>query len=140
MPMNRGLLLAIAWLLCACNGSPSISEQIEDRVSADDAHLDLAAVGPKDWDRMCVLGPYTNNERAQEILGFRWDSEARTSISSSDAINVLVFIRGDEIVAYDDVMRSKADFADLDPPCLRRSSAVLVRKSEGPGWPSFVAQ
>jgi hypothetical protein len=139
--MNRSLIpLAIAWLLCACNGSPSVSEQIEGRLSSEDARLDLTTVGPKDWERVCVLGPYTNNQRAEEILEFHWDSEAQTSISSSDVINVLVFIRGNDVVAYDDVLRSKADFADLDPPCLPRSSAVLVRKSGGSGWPSFVAQ
>lgn len=139
--MSRALLpFMIASLLCACNGAPDISEQIEDRVKADDARLDLATLGPKDWERMCVLGPYTNNQRANEILGFHWDAEGYTSIYSSDAINVLIFMRGNEVVAYDEVLRSKADFADLDPPCVARTTAILVRTSGGAGWSSFVAR
>ena len=102
--------------------------------------LDLGVVGPPSLERMCVLGPYSDNRRANQILGFDWDAEGHTVISSSDAINVLVFIRGNEVLAYDDVLRSRADFADLDPPCVTRSTSVLVRNPGSSGWQSFVVQ
>ena len=50
------------------------------------AQIDLSVVGPASWERVCVLSPYTTNQTAEQILGFRWDAESKTSIAGSDEI------------------------------------------------------
>jgi hypothetical protein len=70
MPMDNRIIPSIfACLLCACS-EPPISKQIADRFDSGASESDLASVGPDGWERVCVLGPYTNNEQAEEILGF----------------------------------------------------------------------
>jgi hypothetical protein len=139
MFMSRSIVsLVIVFLLAACNGAVDISEQIERQASSESIRLDLASVGPQGWERMCVLGPYASNETAKETLGFYWDSEGLTALSSSDLINALVFVRGNEVLAYGEVFRAKADFLSLQPSCISRSNPILVRKSSGSEWSSFV--
>jgi hypothetical protein len=85
-------------------------------------------VGPGDWDRVCVLGPYSGNETAQIVLGFAWDAEAKTSIALDDGINVLVFTSGKSVVAYSQHPRNKGDFASIASTCSSRQEARLARQ------------
>ena len=94
----------------------------------------MALVGPSAWERVCVLGPYTNNERTEKILGFKWDSEAKTSIGGNDGINVLAFVQGSQVIAYTEHPRSKGDFSKIEPKCLTRDQAIVVRQSGDDGW------
>ena len=81
-PMNKRPITSatLLFLVSACAGSRNeISAQIEAQFNArPTAPVNLALVGPAAWERVCVLGPYTNNERTQKTLGFKWDSEAHT--------------------------------------------------------------
>ena len=90
--------------------------------------IDLSKIGPESWDRICVLTPYSINKDAEMALGFPWDAEANTSIAMSDAVNVLVFARGQGVVAYTEHPRNKGDFSRVDPSCMIRSRAKLVRR------------
>lgn len=123
-------------LLWGCaSGDSAISAQIEALLKANpSAPVNLAQIGPSSWERVCVLTPYTNNERAQQVLGVKWDAESRTSIAANDGINVLVFIQDQEIVAYTEYPRGKGDFSKLQPPCLLREQAVVVREQTSDGW------
>ena len=128
-------------LLCgACSSGSDISGQIESQFKASEAApINLALVVPASWERVCVLGPYTDNLRTEQVLGFKWDSEAKTSIAASDGINVLVFVQGKEVVAYSEHPRSKGDFSQLQPRCLPRSLATVTRKVGSGGWVYLVA-
>ena len=104
--------------------SPRLSRRVAD---VERPVIDLAEVVPGDWDRVCVLAPYTNNEQAEHVLGFAWDVERHTDIASSDGEVVLVFIRGQSVVDYTEHDRVHGDLAQLTPPCLLRSAARLIR-------------
>ncbi|MGZ8152431.1 MAG: hypothetical protein ACXW0Q_06170, partial [Methylovulum sp.] len=104
------------------------------------ASVNLALVGPSSWDRVCVLGPYTTNERTEHLLGFKWDSEAETSIAENDGINVLVFVQGREVVAYTEHPRNKGDFSKLQPQCLDRAQSIVVRDQGPDGWIFLVSR
>jgi hypothetical protein len=135
-------LFAIACLcLGACsNPSPDISEQIAQAfIRNDGAPIDLALFGPPSWERICVLGPYTSNDGAEAILGFRWNSESKTSIGANDGVTVLVFVRGDEVLAYAEHPRSKGDFIHMKPSCLPRSHAKVARRAKLNGWVFLLA-
>lgn len=129
---TRVLPVFLLSLVTACSGASSeISSQIEAQFNASaTAPINLALVGPSTWERVCVLGPYTMNERAEKLLGFKWDATGKTSIGSNDGINVLVFVQGSEVIAYTEYPRNKGDFLHLFPRCLPRERATVVRETD----------
>src|SRR5262249_51840729 len=114
--MNR-TLVAVSFALAACTGgSADISASLAKKVSEGrNAVIDLSQLGPPSWQRVCVLQPYTNNDRAALVLGFKWDAESKTRIATHDGINVLVFVRGTEVVAYTEHPRNVGDLSKLEP-------------------------
>ena len=127
-------------LLGCSSGSSPISKQIAVQLEASKtAPIDLSLVGPASWERVCVLSPYTTNQTAEQVLGFRWDAESKTSIAGSDGINVLVFVQKQQVVAYTEHPRNKGDFSKLQPRCLPRSQATVKREPAAGGWVYLVA-
>ena len=139
--MIKNLLVIIGFLLISgCSRSNTdISVQIEKLFgNSSTAPIDLSLVGPSSWERVCVLPPYTDNEQAERILGFKWNADHITSIRDSDAINVLVFIQGKTVIAFTEHRRVKGDFSKLVPRCLPRERSTVVRKVDtdprSKGW------
>lgn len=81
-----------------------------------------------------MLSPYTTNKAAEQVLGFGWDAETKTSISGNDGISVLVFVQNQQVVAYAEHPRNKGDFSKLHPRCLLRSQATVKRELGSGGW------
>lgn len=71
------------------------------------------------WDKMCILGPYTDNQRAKTVLGIDWNIEDRSEIKYSDAINSLVFLYQGKVNHVVDLKRGIIDFKNLDL-CIER--------------------
>nr|WP_315489767.1 hypothetical protein [uncultured Rhodoferax sp.] len=129
---TRTLITLVCFLLPACSRiNTDISTKIEAEFNASQtAPIDLTVVLPTPWDRVCVLAPYRDNEQTEKILGFKWNSDSKTSIRGNDGINVLVFIQGSEVVAYTEHRRDKGDFSRMLPSCLMRDQAMVVRQTE----------
>lgn len=142
---KRTLILIALSLLTACTmNNRDISARIEAQFNASQTEpINLASFGPTSWERVCILPPYTDNKQAEEILGFKWNSDFKTSIKGSDGINVLVFVRGSEVVAYTEHPRNKGDFSRMKPRCLAKERATVYRlKDPDPrngGWVFLVA-
>jgi hypothetical protein len=138
----KSLSITFALCLVACTtGSPEISAQLARQVATPESGpIDLAQLGSPSWQRVCVLTPYTTNQQAELVLGFKWNAEGKTSIASNDGVNVLVFVEGTEVVAYAEHPRDRGDLSGLDPRCLTRSNAKLVRRVGTRGWVYLVAQ
>jgi len=119
---------ALAAALLGCQ-SARISSAIQ-RELATKGTVDLSIAVPGEWQRVCVLGPYSNNETASQTLGFAWNVESRSSIRSSDGISVLAFVEGNEVVAYAEHERRFGDFAGLSGRCFVRARAKFA-KAEG---------
>jgi len=113
--------------LAGCSDGHRISATVAEQFDRGDS-IDLSQVGPATWDRVCVLGPYSINKDAEAALGFPWDAEANTSIAMSDGVNVLVFAHEQRVVAYTEHPRNKGDFSRVNPSCMIRSRAKLVRR------------
>ena len=128
-------------LLFACSrGDSAIRDQITAQFDASrTAPIDLSVVGPASWERVCVLSPYTTNQTAERVLGFKWDAESKTSIAGSDGINVLVFVQDQQVVGYTEHPRNKGDFSKLQPRCLPRSQATVRREPNAGNWVYLVA-
>jgi hypothetical protein len=129
-------------LLSACtNGDKSISQQLTTEFDAStSAPINLAKLGPPNWDKVCVLGPYIPNKETEKVLGFKWDVEQKSSIAQNDNINLLVFVKGQEVLAYSEHPRNKGDFSKLQSRCLLRKQSTLLRKSDPDGVIQFTAQ
>jgi hypothetical protein len=136
--MNKFTITSTILLIfvTACSHeSNEISAQIESQFKVSStAPINLALVGPSSWELVCVLGPYTNNEGAEKVLGFKWDAEGKTSIAGSDGVNVLAFIKNHDVIAFTEHPRNIGDFSKLDSQCLARAQATLVRESGSDNW------
>jgi hypothetical protein len=130
------LISVAAALLSACSkGDSSISAAIADQFGRKTVNvIDLSVVGPSGWDRACILTPYTSNVETEKVLGFKWDSDTKTSIGGSDGINVVVFLRGQEVLAFTEHPRYKGDFSGVDSRCVSRERAKFVRIAGEDGW------
>lgn len=124
---------------CSSSSSPIRAKITAQFEASNTAPIDLSVVGPASWKRICVLSPYTTNQTAEKVLGFRWDAESKTSIAGSDGVNVLVFVQNQQVVAYAEHPRNKGDFSKLEPRCLLRSQATVRREAGADGWVYLVA-
>ena len=130
---TRTVLIVVFLFLSACaDRNNQINAQIEAQLHAKPlGPLNLALVGPSSWERVCILGPYTTNEHAEKVLGFKWDATGKTSIGGNDGINVLVFAKGHQVIAYTEYPRNKGDFSKMTPRCLNRNRATLIQSRDG---------
>lgn len=130
------LALAASTVATSCMKSDStVVNRLSALVKADDSQdIDLANIGPSSWNKVCVLRPYTDNKRAQQILGFYWNAALRTSILTSDGINVLVFVKDEAVVAFSEYPRSLGDFSKFPAKCLPRNAAKVSRQAGTGGW------
>jgi len=123
----RSALALIILLMAGCTSR--ISADIAEQVARNGSErLDLGKVGSAEWERVCFFGPYMNDEEASKVLGFSWDLP--TGIASSfvsESINVLVFLKGQSVVAYTEHKRSEQDFWRLNGKCFSRDKAIFVR-------------
>jgi hypothetical protein len=128
MPLDRKILIAVSLLAAGCTGSSDISKEIARQTAmSGEARVDLRTVAGPEWERVCFLGPYSGTEQAEKTLGFPWNVESRTPISGSDGINVLIFVRAQEVVDYTEHSRHQ-DFWRLSGQCFDRDKAVFVNK------------
>jgi hypothetical protein len=75
--------------------------------------VNFALLGPGDWQRLYIFGPYTPYERIHEALGFHWPDAERTSIEYNDGVNLVVFVKGGEVVGWLEHPRGRGDLVDV---------------------------
>ena len=126
------VLAAIVGAAAGCSeADPAISVSIagQFRRSAG-GNVDLVEANPGEWDRVCVLGPYSDNAAAKRTLGFDWDVEGRTPIRRNDGIAVLLFVRGKEVTEHIEHPRNLGDFVPNSGKCIARANARFYQASE----------
>lgn len=60
----------------------------------------LANAVPVPWEAVYIFGPYTSSEAIDRILGFQWDSPAKTWLEGTKGYDLLVFVSGKRVVRY----------------------------------------
>ena len=139
--MNRrfSALLGLAVLLASCSSQDrGISDRIRTQIRASKTGpLDLGPVGPQGWERVCIFGPYSTKKEVEQDLGFKWDFDSKSSASVDDGINLIVFVRGNEVLGHVDHPRRDGDFDSDKTPCTVRTRAVLPRGARSDGVPLF---
>ena len=133
--LGRAAALALLGALGACSGADAfLDAQLEHQLGkAGATTLDLGLVGPANWTRACVLGPYSTDARARELLGFDWAVEGRSDVTRRDDRFLLVFTDGRQVLGYVERQRAAGDFTTLQPPCVERAAArlALVPRTDG---------
>ena len=139
--MKNTIAVLCLVIVASCGfGRSEISNELETQLKSNNwERVDLSKVGGPVWRRVCVFGPYSDNIRAEQTLGFKWDLEKKTSVFSSDGVNVLAFVKGKDVIAYIEHPRNLGDFAKSSGQCFDRGNAVLVRdKARKDKWVSLV--
>lgn len=130
--MKRALLLLIVGLLVtACSSRDlTLSERISALYRSQEPVLDLSVAEPSAWDRVCVFSPYSTSDlHGRRTLGFSWDMDHLTLISSNEGISLLVFASGQHVVAFAEHPRVEGDFAHLGGRCFVRDRAKFQRET-----------
>ena len=134
MKLRATLLLTCALLGCTagCSESESgIAVSIAGQFRrTNGATIDLVAANPQAWDRVCMLGPYSDNAAAKKALGFDWDVESRTAISSNDGIALLLFAQGQQVIEIVEHPRNLGDFSTLTGQCFPRARARFYQNTQ----------
>lgn len=88
------------------------------------------------WDTVCIFGPYTSKDKAEQILKFEWNIEERSEIHFSDSINALVFLYQGSVNQVVDLKRGIADFKNQDT-CISREKAIFELEIDPNGLKSL---
>jgi hypothetical protein len=138
MRMGDALFVLMLSALYGCRSQDS-AEIAHNFISSERRAVDLSAAVPGNWDRVCVLGPYANNHKAAQTLGFPWPAETYSDIHQNDGISVLVFVRGNAVVKHVEHTRGSGDFSTLSGRCFPKDRAKFVQVIRpGNGWPRLV--
>ncbi len=108
-------------LLTGC--SPSL---LPLSLEVENGHVDLAQQVSGEWDRVCILTPYTTDEQAVKLTGLDKRDIGDTGIVSSDGFNVLVFLNGTSLHGLYQVNREKVEFNLTAPWCFSKAQSYLV--------------
>ena len=103
--LARHLAILFALLsLAGCDGgrgqAPSVQARLEAAVASGSKSFDFAADPAFAWDRMYVFGCYSNRAAVEQALGCLWPEFGKTTIDSSDAVVLLVFVDSGKVVGW----------------------------------------
>lgn len=138
--MKVWIVLGILIALAACDSpTPEISEEITRQFrSKGRTMVNLAKVVPGTWDTVCILGPYSTSQHVFDTLGFAWPIETKSSISTSDGITLLLFVKNKKVIELVEHPRLDADFANLSRQCFAREQATFHHQTNPKkGWPGL---
>lgn len=140
---SRLWVLGVVALVCGCGPSPSpASEEITRQFqSSGRTFVNLGEAVPGDWEKVCMFGPYSDNKAAKKSLGFSWNLEKHSSISSNGEVALLVFIKGQKVLDYVEHSRKDGDFTNLSRKCFQRDHSTFYHQTNPKkGWPGLFPQ
>jgi len=120
----------LGFLLGACSSTPDLSSEIEIEFEKSGwKEIDLNKVTNFEWDRVCIVGPYSQQEHQDNIFGFH--SELLSS--GNDGESVLAFITNNKVVKHVTHPRNKGDFLGSVSKCPENGKAVFIRDPKEKG-------
>lgn len=141
--MNVRLKLLLLLILSACDSPPSnMTEELTHQFhSSGRTFVNLANVVQDAWDKVCILGPYSTSKHAYDTLGFAWPVEEKSTISTSDHIALLLFVKNQTVLEFVEHPRRDGDFANLSLQCFKREEAIFHHLTNPQkGWPGLFPQ
>jgi hypothetical protein len=132
--MNRYLFLLIVLLISSCSEFQDAPKRV---FKISQSFVDLSLEVDGDWERICIIPPYSSNGIVSKLLGFKFDVESKSSIDVLDGITLLVVINKNKVVKYFDVPRNNIDFSSLDLGCYKNGNAKFSLIKDQNGWVSL---
>ena len=130
-------LIAFAVLSSACSIEESVSRSIATAVEkGPGTRLVLAEHTEFGWDKVCILGPYTPDDKVDSLTGIQGAAARAHDIRESDGINALMFISEGRIAASVAHPRNRGDFGpDVVGKCYSKEQAhFAVRVPPAGSW------
>lgn len=124
--MKTVAILGLLALLSGCFSETTSAPTLN--LSYADTPIDLAKHVNGDWQKVCILGPYSDNELVQEVVGFSWPLESLSSVWANDGVSLLIFIKDEFVQSHFEVSRGKYDFNSLDEQCIDKSDAIFTKE------------
>ncbi len=103
----------------------------EVRLLVFDGQVDLSPLSD-DWETLCILGPYADNNTAKDVTGIAIDIERRSRSIKYDTFALLVTIDDQERYRLFDVARHPSDFTNLHATCWPDGTVFFVDR--GASW------
>lgn len=109
------ILFLIVILLAGCNNNLAISDEfVENRIDSfimneERTVIDINSLTDFSWDKAYIFIPYTSSEEITEKINFKW--KYSKSIEYRDDINLIVFVKGKNVVSYIELLRKYGDFS-----------------------------
>lgn len=114
-------------LACGPTRDPGLEREILQ--TPEGAVLDLSQLVRREWDRLCIVTPYSTPDRAQQITGATWSGFDRSGIQHRDDVYLLAFIR-DMRVIHSALVSRRLDFSVTDITCFPADSAKFEFRSD----------
>lgn len=96
--------------------------------------INLDSVTQRDWDRVCIILPYTTDEYATEILGVDFSVMENSGIAVDEGITLLVLMLDKKVIHYFETPRNNVDFSSLGAGCIPKGSAKFRVKTIENDW------
>jgi len=116
-------LLSYIFIILLCVSCSEFEQAKIRTFERSDGRLNLANELNGDWDKVCFITPYMDNETAKNIIGFYFDVEAVSGITDLDSITLLVTIKQNQLIEYVEIPRNNIDLSSLDAHCYLREQA-----------------
>ena len=129
--------LVLASLSAACGSESSVNESLAAAVEKGPGTcLVLAEHSRFPWDKVCILGPYTPDDKVDSLTGIQGAAAQAHDIRSNDGINVILFVRDGQMAASVAHARNRGDFGpELVGKCYARDQAnFIVRVPPANSW------
>lgn len=73
--------------------------------------VDFKEIAPFDWDKVYIFTPYTPAKWLEEEHGFKWNHSEVRKIEIRDDIDLIVFVKNDQVIGYVRHARSNGIYA-----------------------------
>ena len=122
--MKNIIPIFLASLLLSCN-SPNndLIISIENELLLNNGKsINLSKVTNFEWERVCVINPYSLQENQDKILGFK----TQLLVTGNDGVSTLTFIKNNKVLSYINQPRNKGDFLNLlnAKPCYKYNEII----------------
>ena len=137
---RHGIILsaiALAALTSACGVDGPVNRSLAAAVAkGPGTRLVLTEHTTFGWDKVCIVGPYTPDDKIDFLTGIQGAAAQAHDIRESDGINVLMFISDGRVAASVAHPRNQGDFGpDVVSKCYTRAQAHFsVRVPPAGSW------
>jgi hypothetical protein len=136
------IIFCICLILVGCVERNAVSSAIARQFAeSKGTSVNLTTAVTVKWEKVCILGPYSNNNSAKRTLGFEWNAESKTSIRTNEGISLLLFVSENKVINYVEHKRCSGDFSNLTTQCFPKEGAQFVHDPKpAKGWPGLFAK